>query len=378
MSAWDQLRDAIDAHAPDAALRPGASADQFALAEAALGVSLPDDFRRAWSEQEGVQGFIAYTELVSLDNMVALHREMLGFLEDGHDGGLEWRAQGPVRPLYFDPAWIPFAVLHESGDLRCIDLNPTEDGRVGQVIRVTDKLEDRQVVAEGIGGFLDLLGSELEEYAAEEAEEAAAASAEPDPAERAALEEMLARYRAAGLDLGHADDDAMSRDPTFVMGYAWDAELQAAWVFLSRMPGFQGRGWEGHGGPVRAFRNAVRQCQIDFDPERDCPAAAAELGGRGASNAEVLDVLVPALNQHLADMGDPRRVYRLNGKGTHYYLRYVVLTEAQRRSLDEARLVSFAERANDQNDDVRAALKKLAIGAAVTCVAIVLLYFLTR
>jgi cell wall assembly regulator SMI1 len=67
---------------------------------------------------------------------------------------------GPVRPVWWNPSWFP--VLHdESGNYRCIDLDPPDDGHAGQVVEFLHTTADRVVVAPSFGEVLARFASDL-------------------------------------------------------------------------------------------------------------------------------------------------------------------------------------------------------------------------
>jgi len=71
------------------------------------------------------------------------------------------RPVGPVRPVWWSEQWIPFA-YDGVGDLQCIDLDPPEGGKVGQVVTYWHDRGEREHVADSLNEWLAHLADDLE------------------------------------------------------------------------------------------------------------------------------------------------------------------------------------------------------------------------
>lgn len=146
-SMWDELEAVLAENEPGlaSALRAGASAKQIADAEVQLGRALPPDLRTAYLRHDGCQAggpdFFAFGfQWCSLDKLVQhwrIHREVEADLrQEEPDLFLEedesWRER-QVRPLYYEPGWLPIGLTNTTSTLFC-DLAPAARGRVGQLI----------------------------------------------------------------------------------------------------------------------------------------------------------------------------------------------------------------------------------------------------
>ncbi|WP_332455118.1 SMI1/KNR4 family protein [Burkholderia ubonensis] len=58
-----------------------------------------------------------------------------------------------IRGDWYNLKWIPLT-HNGSGDHLCVDLDPDEGGRIGQVIRVWHDSPERELVAKGVGEWL--------------------------------------------------------------------------------------------------------------------------------------------------------------------------------------------------------------------------------
>jgi cell wall assembly regulator SMI1 len=75
-------------------------------------------------------------------------------------GTVDARAIGPVSPVFWKGAWIPFA-SNGAGDLLCIDLGPEPGGTVGQIVRYLRDPSPRECVAHSLADLLQDFASAL-------------------------------------------------------------------------------------------------------------------------------------------------------------------------------------------------------------------------
>lgn len=138
--------------------QPAGGASRAALdrLETLIGRKLPESFRAAWSEHQGIDVF-PMLEFLDTNQIVGewrIQRE-----HDGTSGGLRVETTGPVKPHWMSPDWIPFVLIGGATDHLCIDLDPAAGGNVGQVIHASPKDDRRTTVARDIDAFIDLLAS---------------------------------------------------------------------------------------------------------------------------------------------------------------------------------------------------------------------------
>jgi cell wall assembly regulator SMI1 len=139
-----------------AALQPPATDAQIATLESALGVVLPADYVASLKCHDGQFEASAWIfdqgELLSADAVLAqwkIWRELLddGDFEDGrsdpHPG---------IRDDWWNDKWIPFT-HNGGGDHLCLDLDPAEGGRAGQVIAMWHDMAERERQGESFGAW---------------------------------------------------------------------------------------------------------------------------------------------------------------------------------------------------------------------------------
>jgi cell wall assembly regulator SMI1 len=170
-ATWDRIHVWLGEHAPQvlAGLRPGAGEEQIRAAENALGVALPEDVRTAYRVHDGEgaegtapsPGVLFGRPWLSLDAVVKDWRTMQGLLDRKAfpDTPANAATDGPVRADWWNPCWLPVA---DAGmGVFCIDLAPSANGRVGQIITVWND-GARGFLASSFADWLDDLASELE------------------------------------------------------------------------------------------------------------------------------------------------------------------------------------------------------------------------
>jgi cell wall assembly regulator SMI1 len=167
MQAWERIETWLGSNAPDllGALYPPASGEAFRKLEHGTQLTLPADARACWFRHDGqlkdAPPVLGKWWILRLDTV---HRAWSDLRElqptfDAADGSI--RPVGPVRKRYFNPRWLP-AMYDGLGNFLCLDLDPGPGGRRGQVVWFQKQDKRREVVANGIGPWLERFAGELE------------------------------------------------------------------------------------------------------------------------------------------------------------------------------------------------------------------------
>ncbi len=170
-SLWQQIEAWLGRNAPYAwqMLRSGASEREIQQAEAAMGLTLPEDFKASCRLHNG--GYMI--DLVTEMNMLPLtdivdEWQMFKELEDEgtwsdvvlpyyfteHVIRTGWQT-GPIQPVWWHQYWTPIG-RDRAGNHCCLDLAPASGGVVGQVIDRDHEAGPSRVLA---SRFLDILSS---------------------------------------------------------------------------------------------------------------------------------------------------------------------------------------------------------------------------
>jgi len=171
---WDRIEAWLAASAPHvlAGLNGGATDEEFAVAEVAIGVTLPEDVRASWRRRNGQKnddgdGMLTGGYFHSLADMVDDWQAWQGALtERSTDPG--WENVTPagdvdpgIRPLWWNPAWVPVS-RSDSGISWCVDTDPAQGSRAGQIILVHPHDPWRSVEAENFTALLSRFADDLE------------------------------------------------------------------------------------------------------------------------------------------------------------------------------------------------------------------------
>ncbi|APR84740.1 glucan synthase 1-related protein [Minicystis rosea] len=166
--AFQRIERWLLANAPGlhAELRPPATPEQIAAAEAKLGVRFPDDVRALYRLHDGQgrdgSGLLGGWTWLDLAHVVSEWQIWKDLLDKGTFGANDGGDPGPgVRGNWWNPRWIPLT-YSGSGDHHCIDLAPADGGAEGQIIRMWHDMEGRSLVAASLSTWLERTADELE------------------------------------------------------------------------------------------------------------------------------------------------------------------------------------------------------------------------
>ena len=156
---WRRLEAWLKTNAPTvlATLQAGASPEEIATTEAFLGVAFPDDVRASYLLHDGqtdyADGLFYAREFLSLARIQIEWSWWKGLYDSGELRDYRSDAPPQVRDDWWNPQWIP--LTHDgSGNHDCLDLAPTPQGKVGQIIDFYHDDASREVMAESFTVWL--------------------------------------------------------------------------------------------------------------------------------------------------------------------------------------------------------------------------------
>jgi cell wall assembly regulator SMI1 len=153
---WKTIAAWLDAAHPDALeqFRPPASPAAIAAAEAAIGHTLPDDYKQFLLIHDGQEEFapMIMGPFLPIEQVVAATKEMIGEPDpinpaDVGDG---------IRPVDYSPAWIPICQSDRGRDYLCLDLDPGPGGTRGQIVEYAVDNLQRPLIARSFSDLLSL------------------------------------------------------------------------------------------------------------------------------------------------------------------------------------------------------------------------------
>lgn len=135
---WAYLESQVDG---SSSLPPGVSASAISEAEAEMEVKFPDDFQQLLLRHNGSGRYSispyktggGHQTFMALHEVVGLWRGMVEVGIDLEGLGDFGEQSGPIKHNYWNKRWIPFTD-NGCGDNLILDLDPAEQGNVGQVV----------------------------------------------------------------------------------------------------------------------------------------------------------------------------------------------------------------------------------------------------
>jgi cell wall assembly regulator SMI1 len=148
---WTKLEEWLRVNAPElrATMQKGASEKQIATLEVYLGVTLPNDYREFLKlcngqTEEAEFGFFN-GELLSTKGIKFQWGIWKRLLDEGSFDTSKSKPDPGIRNDWWNPRWIPFT--HDGGgNHRCLDLQPSDEGTVGQVITMWHDSQERELI----------------------------------------------------------------------------------------------------------------------------------------------------------------------------------------------------------------------------------------
>jgi cell wall assembly regulator SMI1 len=153
---WKRLETWLMDHYPELldSLNDGATDDMIFEAEEKMGMSLPNDFVESLKLHNGQKddfypGLIGGHQLLSLDDIVAWWQMWNNQLEEGCFNDweeLDFNTNKVKTDQWWRAKWIPIAWRRYN--CYCLDLDPSPDGSIGQVIEFLHENEWRKFVGD--------------------------------------------------------------------------------------------------------------------------------------------------------------------------------------------------------------------------------------
>jgi cell wall assembly regulator SMI1 len=162
--AWKRIENHLLERDPDAlaALRPAAPVDAIREAEAKLGVSFPKELTASLLVHDGQDTGTLFDgwSLLGVADILEHHGLITHLLDAGEFADCRTRTDKRVREGWYRRGWLP--VLSDGfGNLLCVDTEPSERGKVGQLVTFWHDDERRPVVAASLDAWLKKAAREL-------------------------------------------------------------------------------------------------------------------------------------------------------------------------------------------------------------------------
>ncbi len=168
--AWNRIAQWHEQHCPAGVfqLNPGASQSDIAEVEAVTGQTFPEDVRESFRRHNGgatdTTWLLWYGELLDLNDVIEqwkMYRQMQE--TQGYGVGEDWRPHaliGPAKPIWWNTSRIH--LTDNSGEHLTIDLDPPDDGHLGQIIYHDHEIGPTEVLAASWLELLEQIANDLE------------------------------------------------------------------------------------------------------------------------------------------------------------------------------------------------------------------------
>ncbi len=167
---WERIQNSLEAKSARAVvndLNPGANPDQIAeLTRQFNEESIAEltAYLRIHDGQDGRYNLIFPWQLLCVQSINSEIELMNETFPNGAEEDID--AIGPVKPLLWNRAWLPFA-SDGAGNLMCIDADPDDGGTKGQVIQWAADPPYVEVIASSLQAWLEEFVVDLERDAYE-------------------------------------------------------------------------------------------------------------------------------------------------------------------------------------------------------------------
>lgn len=169
---WNRIKAVLEKIAPQlpGELNPGIDEKEIKALETGIGTQLPEDVIAFYKVHNGQStesaGLMNGEELLSAERIYdewLVWKDLLDNKDfEGKDGPYRSDPESGIKNDWWNPMWIPIT-YNGSGDHICIDLDPAEGGKKGQIIMMWHDDPQRTLEAgsfkEWIGRYVDLLES---------------------------------------------------------------------------------------------------------------------------------------------------------------------------------------------------------------------------
>jgi len=162
--SFTQIRDWMHVHAPGVAFRPPADPAAINNFAAKSGLIVPDDLRRtlliADGETRASAGMIGNWRFMPVVEVQAAWGMLTQLANKGAFTNLQPETPPYIREAWWHPGWIP-VVGSDTGDYFCLDTDPPEPQRAGQVLLFRQEGPERPLVAGSLRAWFDRIARDL-------------------------------------------------------------------------------------------------------------------------------------------------------------------------------------------------------------------------
>ena len=171
---WNKIEQWLNANCPEIipTLNKGAVKKDFDKLEITIGLSLPSGFREFYAVHNGQsrtsRWFLDGGLLLSIDDIImewSQWKKMLPGIDENclKQFGVPAKSlpASGIKDDWWNAGWVPFT-SNDFGDFYCLDLNPANEGKTGQVISMWHDDPQRELISPSFGEWIDSYISDME------------------------------------------------------------------------------------------------------------------------------------------------------------------------------------------------------------------------
>jgi len=163
--SFTQLRDWMHVHAPGVAFRPPADPAAIDNFTARSGLTMPDGLQEilliADGETHASAGMIGNWRVMPIAEVQAAWGLLNQMANKDAFADLQPETPPYIRAAWWGTGWIP-VVGNDTGDFFCLDTNPPEPQRTGQVLLFLQEGPERPLIAGSLCAWFERIARDLE------------------------------------------------------------------------------------------------------------------------------------------------------------------------------------------------------------------------
>lgn len=164
-TTFNQIRSWMQYHAPDVTFRPPAKRNAIDHFEHISGLAVPKSLRQlllaANGEPRKSAGMIGNWRLMPIEEIQAAWGLLNQLDRKGAFIKREPKPSPYIRITWWYQAWIPI-VTSDQGDYFCLDTDPPDPKRYGQVLLFLQNRPERPLIAESLEAWFDRIMRDIE------------------------------------------------------------------------------------------------------------------------------------------------------------------------------------------------------------------------
>lgn len=169
---WKRFENWLGVHYPLLleSLNEGATDEEILEAEETMGIKFPSDFKESLKIHNGQKddleyiGLIGGYQLLGLEDIVAEWKIWTNLLNEGAFevwDEIIFNTDKVKADQWWRAKWVPITA-NGGGDHHCLDLDPTPEGKIGQIIEMWHDDENRLLIGDSFKDCFKLMVENLE------------------------------------------------------------------------------------------------------------------------------------------------------------------------------------------------------------------------